>query len=213
MAEGGFFPWKVQKINAVPSVNYNSLSKPLKAPKGTYWSYDRSTKEWSIQKVPKVISSIEGLGDEEIIIADAAIVDENGTIEGEDASLSTLATTPFIEHIIQPTDTFEGLCLRYKVTPTEIRRANDFTGSNLNLAPNPLKIPRDGIVKETSLEARHVNDNQQQDFPPLALTTGQVIRVLRKVCPNMAESEAKAYLELNDWDLGDALENAREDGF
>ena len=85
----------------------------------------------------------------------------------------------------------------------------------MNLAPNPLKIPRDGIVKETSLEARYVNNNNtnnQQDVP-LALTTGQVIRVLRQVCPKMSESEAKAYLELNDWDLGDALENAREDGF
>jgi hypothetical protein len=46
-----------------------------------------------------------------------------------------------------------------------------------------------------------------------ALTTDQVVRILLKQCPRLSKSEARAYLELNDWEMDDALENAREDGF
>jgi hypothetical protein len=50
---------------------------------------------------------------------------------------------------VLPTDTFQGVCLRYRVTPTELRRANKMLtmmGSSdfLKLAPEVLVIPPNG---------------------------------------------------------------------
>jgi hypothetical protein len=47
---------------------------------------------------------------------------------------------------VLPTDTFQGVCLRYRVTPTKLRRANKMltmTGSSdfLKLAPEVLSSP------------------------------------------------------------------------
>jgi len=196
MAEGGVYPWKLQKIRAAPTLNYNNIRKPLKAPKGKRWEYDSSTKEWSLQDVPLSM-------DNDLVIVDGVVVNVDGAAEG-------VQKEKYIEHLVQPSDTFEGLCLRYKITPTELRRANGFSGSNLHLAPNPLKIPMEGIIMESSAEAVPVDTDE--NFP-MALTTDQVIRVLLKEFPKLSASEAKAYLELNDWDLVGATENAREDGF
>ena len=52
-------------------------------------------------------------------------------------------------HEVLPTDTFQGVCLRYRVTPTELWRANKMLmmrGSSdfLKLAPEVLVIPPNG---------------------------------------------------------------------
>lgn len=55
----------------------------------------------------------------------------------------------YIEHTVLPTDTLQGICLRYKVALRDLKRANCFFGNSLQLAPNPLIIPtsRQGINK------------------------------------------------------------------
>jgi hypothetical protein len=144
---------------------------------------------------------------------DAEAIDENGNVVGR-AALKEFS--PFLEHLVQPSDTFEGICLRYKMTPSELRRANGFSGSNLRLAPNPLKIPTHRELKSTSAEASPVigrSDEGDHGIIQRALTTDQVLRLLLKECPSMSLTEAKAYMELNDWDFDVALENAKEDGF
>jgi LysM repeat protein len=211
MSEGARFPWKLQSVQQVPAVSYKNLRKPLRAPSGKRWAFDKSTKEWSLVNIPKPMTTI---GSSQVVV-DAVLVDENGHFiseEGEDSSTTaaTCGTAPFFEHIVQETDTFEGLCIRYKVTPSDLRRANDFTGNNLLLAPSPLKIPNRNIVKHTDTEARTVG--AFEDYPH-ALTTDQVVRLLLKECPTLSITEANAYLELNDWDFGEALQNANQDGF
>jgi LysM repeat protein len=210
MSEGARFPWKLQSVQRAPTISYKNLSKPLCPPSGKRWTFDSSTKEWSLEDIPK--SVLVGNSD---VVVDAVLVDENGYLiseEGEESSSSapTLCTAPYFEHIVQQTDTFEGLCIRYKITPTELRQANGFTGSNLLLAPNPLKIPNVNRIMRTSAEARSLT--AVEDFP-LALTSDQVVDVLLKECPDLSNSEAKAYLELNDWELCEALQNAKDDGF
>lgn len=181
MAEGGFFPWKRQQIDEHrgPAATYSNLKNPLPPPpKGKRWIQDEKTKEWSLET-------------DKVTVAEAVLADDKDS-------------TSFLEHTIQPSDTFQGICLRYKITPTDLRRANCFSGSNLVLAPNPLRIPsNDGIV----IQATEIFENK-------VLSKEDQIRNLLNQCGGrLARSEAKCYLELSDWDEKEALKNAREDLF
>ena len=70
----------------------------------------------------------------------------------------------FVEHEVKPTDTFQGICLKYNVTPTTVRQYNNFSGSNLRLGPEILVIP---ITLET-LTIRGISSN------PIQRTTEQI---------------------------------------
>lgn len=47
----------------------------------------------------------------------------------------------YVEHVVMPTDTLQGVCLQYKVSATRLRQANQFSGNTLLLAPKKLIIP------------------------------------------------------------------------
>jgi hypothetical protein len=49
----------------------------------------------------------------------------------------------YIEHIVLPTDTLQGICLAYKVSAMRLKKENGFSGNNLQLAPKKLRIPLD----------------------------------------------------------------------
>lgn len=165
----------MQKSNVAPTLSYNSVYKPLKAPKGKRWDFDPVNKEWSlVTDEPKKAA----------VAVNARIVVGDETI---------------LEHHKAPTDTFQGLCVKYNVTPSELRRANGtLTGDSLSLGVNPLKIQ---VPTATVVEGAK------------GLSQTEVVGVLLRECPKMSRSEARAYLMLNDWDLNLAIENAREDGF
>mmetsp|Transcript_26488 Transcript_26488/g.64549 ORF Transcript_26488/g.64549 Transcript_26488/m.64549 type:complete len:183 (+) Transcript_26488:206-754(+) len=182
MSEGGLFAWKRQEIDVHrgPAGEYVNVHKPLpNPPKGMYWALNEDTKEWSLEKKT-----------EELVVAE--VVDENSE-----------KRAAFIEHELQKTDTFAGICLRYKITPTELRRANGgFSGTNLFLAPNPLRIPN---IKGHVQPVKAVPVGEE--------TPSQKMNRVMAGFRGMARSEAKCYLELNDWNLEKAIVNAREDGF
>jgi hypothetical protein len=154
------------------------------------WVQDPDSRDWRLE--PKVV---------EDIVATAEWVGD-----------SNLQSLTF--HEIQSEDTLEGICLRYNLTPTELRQANGgFTGANLGMAPNLLQIPK-------------TKDNGREGPPPQEYTSPHVVAVsaielppqqktsqLLRSCPKLSESEAKCYLEMNDWNVNDAFLNAREDGF
>eukprot|EP00547_Thalassionema_nitzschioides_P001651 CAMPEP_0194212204 /NCGR_PEP_ID=MMETSP0156-20130528/11917_1 /TAXON_ID=33649 /ORGANISM="Thalassionema nitzschioides, Strain L26-B" /LENGTH=144 /DNA_ID=CAMNT_0038939973 /DNA_START=256 /DNA_END=687 /DNA_ORIENTATION=+ len=135
------------------------------------WAQDKTSREWRLEPKLQV---------------------DSDTVKDHDGQ------GLFIEHIIQNTDTFQGICLKYKVSPTELRRANYFSGTNLFLAPNPLKVPRHGAVG--SVSAVPTKDT---------LTSIQKIHKLMYAVPSLVQSEAKCYLELNDWGLEEALLDAK----
>jgi hypothetical protein len=197
MAEGAQLPWKIQKLNVAPTLSYDNIHKPLRAPKGKRWNFDPVDKEWSLVKTESPCC---------IVDVDAVVITEGTNIDG--ASVATtrkINDDPlalYVEHYITPSDTFQGICLRYKITPMELRRANFFTGENLKLVPNPLKIPRRDVIAE-----RVITNG------PRSMTQSELTGVLLKECQGMKRTEATAYLMLSDWDLAEALENAREDGF
>jgi len=167
-------------LNVAPSLSYNSIHKPLKAPKGKRWNYDSLHKEWGLVAVDKPSSSTS------IIIVDAVVITEGEN--GESGTNTNTATT----------------ATRIIDNDPELRRANDFTGENVRLAPNPLKIPRADIMTTSAVAVA---------VPKLTQT--EVVGVLLRECrgKGMSRSEARAYLMLSDWDLTAAIENAHEDGF
>jgi hypothetical protein len=185
MSEGGLFGWKCQKIDTHrgPAASYGKVHRPLpKPPKNMHWAQDLETKEWRL----------EPTADE--IVAEATIVDDAAK-DGDRFG--------FLNHHVQPGDTFPGICLRYRVTPTELRQANGgFSGTNLYLAPNPLRI----YTNKAYAKAHVVTS-------PSGTTPDEKLQQLRRSCTNLSKSEAKCYLELNDWNYKEALSNAREDGF
>lgn len=77
----------------------------------------------------------------------------NSTIASEDAGSITMSGcyqsdivygipgVDYVEHVVMPTDTLQGICLSYKVSATRLRQANQFSGNTLLLAPKKLIIP------------------------------------------------------------------------
>lgn len=120
-------------------------------------------------------------------------------------------------HIIQPSDTFSGICLKYGITATQLRRANfGFSGTNLALAPNPLRIPKNHLQHGGFLSSSP--NTRSSTTPQLLLSFDnqeQYIRNLRRIYEKsdtpLAETEARCYLELNDWNLAHAMENISQD--
>lgn len=50
-------------------------------------------------------------------------------------------TCEYIEHIVLPTDTIQGICLAYKVSAMRLKKENGFSGNNLQLGPKILRVP------------------------------------------------------------------------
>ncbi|GKY91247.1 hypothetical protein MPSEU_000098000 [Mayamaea pseudoterrestris] len=106
----------------------------------------------------------------------------------------------YVEHVVLPTDTLQGICLAYKVNVTRLRQANSFSGNSLLLAPKKLVIPlskqalRSGCIR--------VQDTDAKEYK---------LHAFLAEYPDLGTSEARAYLELADWVLEDASQSARED--
>jgi LysM repeat protein len=156
-----------------------------------------------------------GCGDDDALI-DATIIVDGQTVPNDGGNT---ATETFVEHIVEPSDTFQGICLRYKISATHLRQANGgFSGTNLSLAPNPLKIPNPpnkagDYVKYVPEAARGGQTEELRDVIPTALTDGQVISLLQRQFVNMTSTEARAYMELSDWELDQAVQAAADDNF
>jgi hypothetical protein len=124
-----------------------------------------------------------------------------------------------VDHWIQPNDTFQGLCLHYGITATQLRRANyGFSGTNLSLAPNPLKVPR--IHVDAVPSSSTSSPGTALSVPPPKTTSllphdsrrkQGAVAAVRSVHPELARTEARCYLELNNWNVTDAVNDYRKD--
>eukprot|EP00560_Eucampia_antarctica_P009137 CAMPEP_0197828404 /NCGR_PEP_ID=MMETSP1437-20131217/4971_1 /TAXON_ID=49252 ORGANISM="Eucampia antarctica, Strain CCMP1452" /NCGR_SAMPLE_ID=MMETSP1437 /ASSEMBLY_ACC=CAM_ASM_001096 /LENGTH=245 /DNA_ID=CAMNT_0043429595 /DNA_START=90 /DNA_END=828 /DNA_ORIENTATION=+ len=208
--EGGFLPWKIQKVNSSrgPSGDYSNIRCHLPdVPKGMKWLRNEETREWSVvpehQKdaMDKVQDAIPL--DENGIVHNAISVEDDESVQkGVISSSSSPNDLVFAEHRVESTDTFQGICLKYSVNPTSLRQINQFSGTNLNLAPEILLIP---ITSYTGKSNSHTvpRVSESKDSKIHAVITGCKIRVTR--------NEAKAYLEMNDNNVEAAIENYIED--
>jgi LysM repeat protein len=105
----------------------------------------------------------------------------------------------YLEHVVLPTDTLQGLCLAYKVSATQLRMVNKFSGNSLQMAPKKIKIPMNGVTKGMMIKTQ---DKTSKEFKLYAFVAE---------IPTMELIEAKAYLDLCNWDLDEGLRSARED--
>jgi hypothetical protein len=220
MSEGGVFPWKVQKIELpkygrYASVSYADLSRPLPdPPEGRTWARDASTREWKLIPLvlasasahPVAVARVQGDADVDpdadgsLITAVPVIIEAAAAPVDEDRG----APSGSRYHEVLPTDTFQGICLRYKVTPTELRRANTMvTASDLKLAPEMLVIPSN--EKNVKLDARYRCPTREEKIAML------VFRVSRVTGDKLTYPEAMAYLEMADGDVEGAVANVHED--
>lgn len=83
----------------------------------------------------------------------------------------------YVEHIILPTDTLEGVCLAYKVTASSLRRANHFSGNSLHSAPKKLLIPlskqalRTGFIRVQDTDTKEYKLSYfQAEYPDVNVT-------------------------------------------
>ena len=106
----------------------------------------------------------------------------NSTIDSEngDRALGMLGVD-YLEHIILPSDTLQGICLAYKTSGTRLRQANHFSGSNLSGAPKKLIIPiskkaiRSGYI--------HVQNKETKEY--------KIYAVMAELPADVKESEAR----------------------
>jgi len=109
----------------------------------------------------------------------------------------------YIEHIVLPENTLQGICIQYKVSPVILRQINKFSGSTLLLAPKRLIIP----LKRSGNTLSRSGGIMLQD----QATNQYKIHKMLAECPNLKENEARTYLHLNNWNLIEGVVVARED--
>lgn len=83
----------------------------------------------------------------------------------------------YVEHIVLPTDTLQGVCLAYKVSASNLRRANHFSGNSLHSAPKKLLIPlskqalRTGFIRVQDTDTKEYKLSYfQAEFPDINST-------------------------------------------
>jgi hypothetical protein len=101
--------------------------------------------------------------------------------------VKTFPTSSFIEHVVMPEDTIQGICLRYRTSKLELRRNNNFSGD----AFRSRKVLRIKIDPTCPVEL-------QED------TIDVKIQKLKNMIGEDTE-ECRYYLSENDWDLIKAI--------
>jgi hypothetical protein len=135
---------------------------------------------------------------------------------------------PYLNHVVLPTDTLQGLCLAYKISATRLRMENGFSGNSLQLAPKKLRIPTVTSInnKTNNVGGGGASNGETPSSSSFAININHKGMMIRcqdqssreyKLYAFVAEIEtmelveAKAYLDLANWDLEEALRSARED--
>ena len=127
----------------------------------------------------------------------------SSTIDSQDNALGPsgkgILGVDYVEHVVLPTDTIQGICIAYKVSASQLRRANHFSGT-LHSAPKKLLIP-------LSKQALRTGFIRMQDTD----TKEYKLHYFQAEFPDISAPEAKVYLELADWKLKEALKSCKED--
>jgi len=164
--EGGTLIWKSQVVvNNSPDIEY--YGKPLPPPPhGMIWERNPEG-NWYLVQLESPVPTPTG----------QVIAEEPGVIE----------------HVVMPSDTLQGICLRYRVSAVDVRRMNMFSGNNIQFKKT-LKIP---VAAGTPVV-------YQPNSPELAL---QIFRN----ATNEGPIEAKIYMEENGNDVQKAITAWRAD--
>lgn len=225
MAEGGALPWKRQVIDQSrgPAGNYDAVHKALPdIPHGVAWQQNPTTREWTLVRVDqqqerdRQMYKLERTtvwnphtGREQLAVKpvlktlnDAAAQDADtvATVASdEDTPPLPVLGKDYVVHTVVPSDTFSGLCLRYKIKAVTLRRVNHFSGTNLALSPSKLLIP---LGNGVSIDQLRLQDTSSTEYK---------MQMVLNEFPSLPAMERKAYLEMNDWDVPKTIEQIRQD--
>jgi hypothetical protein len=178
---------------------------------GVSWNERRGRAEPTLLPVPKAKEKPASLQDtderedakvDDPVDANLSTVPESST-ESPSTEKAAVENVDYLAHTVLPTDTLPGLCLRYRTKATILRQLNKFSGSNLHLAPSKLIIPL-GPDGQNLLDSGKILV-QDQTTPDYKLQS------FLAEFPHLTQSERRAYLEMSDWDLNEAMKSARED--
>lgn len=89
----------------------------------------------------------------------------------------------YVEHIVLPSDTLQGICLAYKISLTRLRQVNHFSGDSLTSAPRKLIVPL-GANSQKAIRSGFVK-MQDQD------TAEYKTHALLAEIPSLKESQAE----------------------
>ena len=158
--EGGYLPWKNKRKEVVDQLDV--VSKPLPPPPhGSYW-LQKDSGAWVLRETEK-------------------------SDEPEQLNSVTIASPTVIEHTVMPSDTLQGICLRYRVNVTDVRRINMFSGNSIQCK----KILRIPLTKDISISAQE--DTHEVLLQKFRNETGESV------------AESRVYLEDSAWELEVAL--------
>jgi hypothetical protein len=157
--EGGWLTWKQQKIECT-SPDLDSYGKPLPPPPSGWFWERQNDGSW-------------------ILVKYVDRSDGEGTVQFNQHGM--------IEHTVMSDDTLQGLCLRYRVSATDLRRSNIFSGSSFQFKKT-LRIP----IAPGSIVQPQV-DTQEVKVQKFKNVTGE------------GNQEAHLYLENSDWDVDRAI--------
>lgn len=204
MAEGGILRWKTQKLNVKPTLSTKDILNPLpNPPEGYEWKVDDASRTWSIQRISSDSNEFENQGVKNLKPVQPPYFSDVKP-DVPPPAYDDYVKQKYLEHVIMPTDTLQGICLRYKITAVKLRQVNQFSGSSLLLAPPKLYIP----ITDAALEsgAVRIQDRTSKDFKMLSF-----MAELRGLNMSIGKKEADFYLNLHDWDVDAALREARDD--
>jgi len=112
-------------------------------------------------------------------------------------SKSHTSTPQMIQHLVLPSDTFEGVCLRYKVSGNRLRQCNQLLGgTNLRIMPPILHVPVSSI-----------HSIKHQDTTTIEYKVSWMVYCV----PQLTRKVAEAYLKICDMDLSQAISKAKDD--
>jgi len=160
-ADGKPLPWQLRRI-VHDSPDLDAYAYPLPhPPAGLYWQREED-RSWVLKKYE--------------------------ILRTESITTVTFPARSVIEHVIMPSDTFQGICLRYRVSAVDLRRFNNFSGTAFR-SKQVLRIP---VEPGSPIQVQEDNDESiiQQRFMN---ATGE------------SSTEANFYLSEFSWDLEDAL--------
>lgn len=109
----------------------------------------------------------------------------SSTIDSTEGTLSSQVTgilgVDYVEHVVLPCDTFQGICLAYKISATRLRQVNHFSGSNLSCAPKKLIIP----LTKKALRSGFIRVQEKE-------STEYKIHAFLAEVPSLKEADAKS---------------------
>lgn len=125
----------------------------------------------------------------------------------------------YYQHIVLPSDTVQGICIRYKISWRRLGQINGFSGKNLGLAPKILWIPKVCLDESNTSGTSTTDDSRtkigasngcdhaiKDNLQDQSCHEFMVCYIMAKM-DGIRYSDAKRFCEMYNWDLKQMVEH------